>query len=106
MDYRIVTRRPDGQYGYLPHYKRMTSEYLTTALALGLQVRHCEELRHPWQDPSEAPPPRRDSPGLPPNIWTLRAWCPAAYRAAYNGSPLLIFWHFQRASQYRGGLEP
>ena len=39
MDYRIVTRRPDGQYGYLPHYKRMTSEYLTTALALGLQVR-------------------------------------------------------------------
>ena len=99
MDYRIVTRRPDGQYGYLPHYKRMTSEYLTTALALGLQVRHCEELRHPWQDPSEAPPPRRDSPGLPPNIWTLREWCPAAYRAAYNGSPLLICWHFQRASR-------
>jgi len=99
MDYRIVTRRPDGQYGYLPHYKRMTSEYLTTALALGLQVRHCEELRHPWQDPSEAPPPRRDSPRLPPNIWTLRAWCPAAYRAAYNGSPLLICWHFQRASR-------
>lgn len=99
MDYRIVTQLPDGQYGYLPHYKRMTSEYLTTALALGLQVRHCEELRHPWQDPSEAPPPRRDSPGLPPNIWTLQEWCPAADRAAYNGNPLLIFWHFQRASQ-------
>ena len=28
MDYRIVTQLPDGQYGYLPHYKRMTSEYL------------------------------------------------------------------------------
>jgi ubiquinone/menaquinone biosynthesis C-methylase UbiE len=99
MDYRMVFKLPDGQYGYLPHYKRMTSEYLATALALGLQVRHCEELRHPWQDPSEAPPPRRDSPGLPPNIWTLKEWYPAAHRGAFNGSPLLIFWHFQRASQ-------
>lgn len=99
MDYRIVFRLPDGQYGYLPHYRRMTSEYLTTALALGLHVRYCEELRHPWQDPSQVPTPRRDSPGLPPNIWALRDWCPAAFRAACNGSPLLIFWHFQRASQ-------
>jgi ubiquinone/menaquinone biosynthesis C-methylase UbiE len=97
MDYRIVTELPDGRYGYLPHYKRMTSEYLTTALALGLDVRHCEELRHPWREPSEAPDPRRESPGLPPNIWTLREWCPSAHRAACNGSPLLIFWHFQRA---------
>jgi ubiquinone/menaquinone biosynthesis C-methylase UbiE len=99
MDYRMVTQLPDGEYGYMPHYKRMTSEYLTTALALGLQVRHCEELRHPWQDPSEAPPPRRDSPGLPPDIWTLQKWCPAADRAAYNGNPTLIFWDFQRAGQ-------
>jgi len=98
MDYRMVIQLPDGQCGYLPYYKRMTSGYLTTALALGLLVRHCEELLHPWKDPSEAPPARRDSPGLPPNIWTLGAWCSAAYRAAYNGSPLLIFWHFQRAS--------
>jgi hypothetical protein len=36
---------------------------------------------------------------LPPNIWTLQGWCPAADRAAYNGNPMLIFWHFQRASQ-------
>jgi ubiquinone/menaquinone biosynthesis C-methylase UbiE len=99
MDYRMVIQLADGQCGYLANHKRMTSEYLTTALALGLQVRHCEELRHSWKDPSEAPPARRDSPGLPPNIWTLGEWCPAAYRAAYNGNPLLIFWHFQRASQ-------
>jgi SAM-dependent methyltransferase len=28
----------------------------------------------------------------------LRPWCPAAFRAAYSGSPLMIFWEFQRAA--------
>lgn len=99
MDYRIVDSLPDGGYGYLPHYVRMTSEYLTAALPLQLQVRYCEELRYPWKDPGGAPPAQRNPPGLPPDIWALRAWCPAAFRGAYNGNPLLIFWHFQRASQ-------
>jgi ubiquinone/menaquinone biosynthesis C-methylase UbiE len=99
MDYRIVTHLDDGEYGYLPHYKRSTSEYLTAALGLNMQVVHCQELRHRWEDPAEAPPARRDPPGLPPDIWALQGWCPAADRAAYNGNPLLIFWHFKRGSQ-------
>jgi ubiquinone/menaquinone biosynthesis C-methylase UbiE len=36
-------------------------------------------------------------PGQPSDIWTLRPWCPAAFRAAYSGSPLMIFWKFQQA---------
>jgi ubiquinone/menaquinone biosynthesis C-methylase UbiE len=99
MDYRIVNPLPGGGFGYLPHYNRFTSEYLTAALPLGLQVRHCEELRHPWRDPSAEPAADRIGPGQPPDIWALRAWCPAAFRAACNGKPLLIFWHFQRADR-------
>jgi ubiquinone/menaquinone biosynthesis C-methylase UbiE len=98
MNYRVVQALPDGGYGYLPHYNRFTSEYLTAALPLGLQVRRCEELRHPRADPSAVPPAERILPDHPSDIWTLGRWCPAASRAAHNGNPLLIFWHFQLAS--------
>lgn len=63
----------------------------------GLQVRHCEEMRFPCLDPAAAPPPHRTRPDHPSGIWTLRPWCPAAFRAASSGSPLMIFWKFQRA---------
>jgi len=98
MDYPIVQAMPGGGYGYLPHYNRYASEYLAAALPLGLQLRRCEELRHPRADPGAAPPAERILPDHPSDIWTLRAWCPAASRAAHNGSPLLIFWHLQLAS--------
>ena len=80
----------------MPHFRRVTSEYLTAALPLGLTVRSCRELRS-RQDPSDAPPPERILPEHPSDIWTLGRWCPAAARAAHNGNPLLIFWHFQLA---------
>jgi hypothetical protein len=34
-------------------------------------------------------------PAHPSDIWTLRAWYPAAAYAAYNGAPMLIFWDFE-----------
>jgi ubiquinone/menaquinone biosynthesis C-methylase UbiE len=110
MDYPLVLAMPDGSYGYLPHHSRMTSEYLTAALPLRFEVRHCEELRAaparcspagplrvgvPYQDPADAPPPERVLPEHPSDIWTLRAWYPAAAYAAYNGDPMLIFWDFE-----------
>jgi ubiquinone/menaquinone biosynthesis C-methylase UbiE len=98
MDYPLVQALPGGGYGYLPHYNRFTSEYLTAALPLGLQVRRCQELRSPRRDPSAAPAAERVLPDHPSDIWTLQAWCPAASRAAYSGNPLLIFWHFQLTS--------
>lgn len=97
MDYTLVNALPDGGYGYLPHYNRFTSEYLTAALPLGLQVRRCEELRFPRRDPSAARSPERLLPDHPSDIWMLRAWVPAASVAAHNGNPMLIFWHFQLA---------
>ncbi len=95
MDYTLVNALPDGGYGYLPHYNRFTSEYLTAALPLGLQVRRCHELRSPRRDPSAAQAPEQLRPDHPSDIWTLRAWVPAASVAAINGKPMLIFWHFQ-----------
>jgi ubiquinone/menaquinone biosynthesis C-methylase UbiE len=110
MDYPLVQAMPDGSYGYLPHHSWMTSEYLTAALPLGFEVRHCEELRAaparcspagplrvgvPYQNPADAPPPERVLPAHPSDIWTLRAWYPAAAAAAYNGDPMLIFWDFE-----------
>jgi len=46
-------------------------------------------------DPRDAPEALRELPQHPSDIWTLRGWCPAAARAALNGNPCLIFWHFQ-----------
>jgi ubiquinone/menaquinone biosynthesis C-methylase UbiE len=98
MDYRIALALPGGGYGYLPHYNRFTSEYLTAALPLGFQVRRCQELASPRRDPGAAPAAERILPDHPSDIWTLRAWCPVASGAAHSGNPLLIFWHFQLAS--------
>jgi ubiquinone/menaquinone biosynthesis C-methylase UbiE len=95
MRYRVVQALTDGGYGYLPHYRRITSEYLVAALPLGFQVRHCEELRAGWSDPNEAPPAVRILPEHPSDIWTLQDWCPVATQATKNGEPILICWHFQ-----------
>jgi SAM-dependent methyltransferase len=95
----MVDPAPDGTYRYLTNYQHATSEYLSAALPRGLQVLSCEELRHPWKDPADAPPPERVRPDHPSDIWTLKAWCPAAHQAADNGRPMLIFWHFQLAGR-------
>src|SRR5258708_26070098 len=68
MDYPMVQAMPDRSYGYMPHHSRMTSEYLTAALPLGFEVRHCEELRVPHRDPADAPPPERVLPEYPSDI--------------------------------------
>lgn len=96
-DYPLVMELPGGGYGYMPHYRRATSEYLIAALPLGFQVRGCEELRFPRLDPYDGPAPERVLPAHPSDIWTLHGWCPAAKRAALNGKPWLVCWHFQLA---------
>jgi ubiquinone/menaquinone biosynthesis C-methylase UbiE len=95
MDYPMVTQLADGSYGYMPHYPRHTSEYLTAALPLGFEVRSCQEYRSPVRDQNDLPDPERVLPGHPSDIWALRSWYPAAARAALSDNPCLIFWHFQ-----------
>ena len=90
----------DGTPGYMPTRGRRTSEYLAPALALGLQVRRCEEPLRPFplvdgHGVSDGAPVPDHVPGAPPNIWALHRFCPAAANAAYRGLPAAIIWHFQ-----------
>jgi ubiquinone/menaquinone biosynthesis C-methylase UbiE len=97
----VVKAGRDGNPGYMPIWSRLTSDYLAAALALGLQVRRCEEPRTPFPlvDGSgvdiHSGHVQEHVPGAPPNIWALHRWCPAATNAAYRGKPLAIIWHFQ-----------
>ena len=97
----LVKTRPDGSPGYMPTKNRLTSEYLASALPLGLQVRRCEEPRTPFPlvddsgESSHGAPDPDHVPGAPPNISAMHRWSPAATNAAYRGKPLAIVWHFQ-----------
>jgi ubiquinone/menaquinone biosynthesis C-methylase UbiE len=95
----IVKPLPGGGYGYLPSYERFTSEYLTAAIPLGLEVRRCEEMRADWRDPVQAPAPDHVLPDYPSEVWTLNEWVPAADYSAHSGNPILIFWDFQLAQK-------
>jgi SAM-dependent methyltransferase len=87
----------NGGLGVLPHWNRLTSDYLAAALPLGLQVRLCAEPRRPAPliDP-DAKPAIEDLTGDDaPSIWVLHTFCPAATNAAYHDNPAAIVWHFQ-----------
>jgi SAM-dependent methyltransferase len=97
----VVKAAPDGSLGYMPTKSRLTSEYLTAALPLGLEVRGCEEPLTPaplvdqtGESLHGGPDPQHVS-GEPPNIWALHRWAPDATNAAYRGKPLAIIWHFE-----------
>ncbi len=98
----LVKLGPDGNFGYMPTYARLASDYLSAALSLGLQVRRCEEPRRPSPivldegtdaHDGQLPPPHVS--WEPPNIWSLHPWATAAANAAYRASPAAIIWHFQ-----------
>jgi SAM-dependent methyltransferase len=98
----LVRVGPDGEYGYMPVYSRLASDYLAAALPFGLQVRRCEEPRRPsplygddGTDLHEGACPPDHVPGEPPNIWSLNAVDPAAANAGWRGNPVAIVWHFQ-----------
>ena len=93
----VIKADPDGSFGYLPHWNRLTSDYLVAALPLGLQVRRCAEPRRPYPliDPNVRPPADSVAANQPPDIWSLHSWCPAATNAAYRDNPAAIIWHFQ-----------
>jgi ubiquinone/menaquinone biosynthesis C-methylase UbiE len=97
-----VSTRPDGTFGYLQTWHRLTSDYLAAALPLGLQVRRCLEPTRPTPLLAEDgtylyddEPPPDHVPGSPPNIWALHGFCTVATNAAFDGNPIGIIWHFQ-----------
>jgi ubiquinone/menaquinone biosynthesis C-methylase UbiE len=93
----VPVQTSDGGLGVLPHWNRLTSDYLTAALPLGLQVRRCVEPRRPTPliDPDAKPAIEELAADDPPSIWVLHTLCPAATNAAYRDNPAAIIWHFQ-----------
>ncbi len=98
----LVRVGPSGEFGYMPIWSRLASDYLAAALPLGLQVRRCEEPRRPsslvgddGRDLYDGVRPPDHVPGNPPNIWSLQALATAATNAAWRGQPAAIIWHFQ-----------
>jgi hypothetical protein len=94
----------DGNFGYMPTWSRLVSDYLAAALPLGLQVLRCEEPRRPsplvdddGTDLYDGAPRPGHIPGNPPNIWALYVSVRPP-RTRRQGNPAAIIWHFQLSS--------
>jgi len=84
---------PERGPAILAEHHRPLSDYLAAALPLGFRVRSCAEPRRPPLSPDPADPA---PDALPLHVsWELLRWCPAAARAAMEGSPILVVWHLQ-----------
>jgi SAM-dependent methyltransferase len=87
-----TVRDSAGRPGLLPAYRHLVGDYLRAALPVGLRVRRCEEPVPPVGEllaPTREPGPWELWP------WSLAAMVPEAARAAGDGSPAEIVWHFQ-----------
>lgn len=85
-------RGEDGQPGRLSGCRHQVGDYLRAALAVGLELRRCEEPPLPTverSDPTDTTGPWELWP------WSLAAMVPEATRAVSAGSPAMLIWHFQ-----------
>jgi len=80
---------PDGRPTILTEYQRPLSEYLSVALPLGFQVRHCSEPGRPRSAIVDPGPLTTDL------SWDLLRWCPEAAITAHDDLPVVVVWHFQ-----------
>ncbi len=76
----------DGEPRYVPEWARPTSQYIETALGLGLEVRFCREIPGPvpFVDDGVAAGDvaREQTKGEPPDRWALHRYAPQATNAA------------------------
>jgi ubiquinone/menaquinone biosynthesis C-methylase UbiE len=89
---------PNGEPGLVATYRHTPGDFLRAALAVGLEVRACEEPGLSSRDSrSQAPPPPAEiTVGAPEDWpWTLLPLVPAATQAAW-WTPGVIVWHFER----------
>jgi SAM-dependent methyltransferase len=87
-------RDADGRPGRLPGHRHRVGDYLRAALAVGLELRRCEE---PLLEPAPVAPRATELGPWEVWPWSLAAVVPEAARAADAGIPVEIIWHFQRA---------
>ncbi len=92
-------RDADGRPGRLPGHRHLVGDYLRAALAVGLELRRCEE---PVVQPAPAGPPATELGPWDVWPWSLAAVVPEAARAADAGVPAEIIWHFRRPVSVAG----
>ncbi|MEV0620529.1 class I SAM-dependent methyltransferase [Nonomuraea sp. NPDC050404] len=90
-------RLPDGRPGRVATYCHPIGDYVRAALKAGLQVRRCEE---PTMPPPAAGPQKEPGELGPWQLWpwVLVELVPEAARAAIEGAPAIVVWHFQLPS--------
>ncbi|MGK3209250.1 class I SAM-dependent methyltransferase [Amycolatopsis sp. MEPSY49] len=91
-------RGPGGRPGRVISYRHPIGDYLRAALPVGLQLRGCEEPCAPTKDHADSPGPHPASRTVGPwDVWpwSLAALVPEAARAANEGVPAMVIWHFQ-----------
>jgi SAM-dependent methyltransferase len=98
-------RAADGDPGLLPAFRHRASDYLRVALPLGLQVRRCEEPRM-FGDASGNMPAEIVTGPWDAWPWSLLGIVPAAFGAAWDGTPSQIIWHFQLATSATTAAAP
>jgi SAM-dependent methyltransferase len=87
----IPTLRSAGAPARLVSHRHLMGDYLRAALAVGLELRRCEEPVLPL--PAGEPAPRELGPWeLWP--WALTPLVPDAARAANEGIPAMVIWDF------------
>ena len=98
----VSTRTSTGEWGYMPAWTRLTSDYLSVALPLGLPVRDCIEPRRPSPlvdddevDASGGALTPPDQATEPWSLWALHDFAVEATNAAWAGNPAVLIWHFQ-----------
>ncbi|MEV0716347.1 class I SAM-dependent methyltransferase [Asanoa sp. NPDC050611] len=86
-------RLADGGRAFLAGHRHRAGDYLGAALPLGFAVRQCLEPKMRVEETDAEPAtdvgPWDDWP------WSLLPIVPAAHRAAFDGTPSLIIWHFE-----------
>lgn len=87
-----TVRGPVGEPGRLESYRHLVGDYLRAALAVGLQLRRCEEPRF---EPGAWPPAATELGPVEVWPWSLAAMVPEALAAADAGVPAMIIWEFQ-----------
>ncbi|MFB4268880.1 class I SAM-dependent methyltransferase [Nonomuraea sp. GTA35] len=90
-------RLPDGRPGRVATYHHPIGDYVRAALRAGLRVRRCEEpaMQAPAPPAAPAGPAALGPWELWP--WVLVELAPEAARAAVEGVPAIVVWHFQLA---------
>ncbi|HEY3608229.1 MAG TPA: class I SAM-dependent methyltransferase [Pseudonocardiaceae bacterium] len=91
--YNPRLRGPGGRPGRVVSYRHLVGDYLRAALSAGLLLRRCEEPRGRQGKP--AAPAAHELGPWEAWPWSVADLVPEAARAANEGVPSMLVWHFQ-----------